>query len=132
MDKTTEITIPDGLLAEFNSPEINDRKQVDEAGSAVSDFALDMAEKTANIFYEAFDETCKEKGYTGLGKVKSKDLSTLTMVSMKQAVPAHILQNSPHIALALTFSGILGVNLVDHIKAQKAKKESENKSTDNE
>lgn len=95
-----------------------DGKDYDGAGREIDsldrdseriDSILSHIEKTLELGLSAFDESAKEKGLPGLGRVKSSDLSQLSIIVAEKRLSPEMLAKAPEAALLTVLSGI-GMN----------------------
>lgn len=115
-----ETKIPESLLSEFKNMDSGAETPRNGLGSEAAVYSL---EESLSWIVGMTDNYMRENNYTGLGEIKAKDFSQVTAAVIRKRYPELLTNNSPEAVLALMVSGLLVVNLRDHARIQKDKKE---------
>ena len=100
-----KIEIPADLLAEFSADmQKNETENPGKVSASV--------EKTAAWLLEVADNTAKEKGLPGLGKMKAADLAELVVIVAQRNLGPKFLEQSPEIMLGSVMLGLISSNII--------------------
>lgn len=119
MAENEKIEIPDDLLSEFSASFITEETENPGVTSAA-------IEKAAAWLLTTADNTAKEKGLPGLGKMKADDLAELVVIVARRNLGSKFLEQSPEIMLASVAAGIIGSNILAARAMKKETPEPEN------